>query len=84
MIHELPNKTKWINDIKYVMNLHGITQRQVADDLGITYTWMSFCLTGKREATYERIDQIQTAVFKRVEEIKKSFDDSPSKVKKSV
>lgn len=84
MIHKLPNKTKWINDLKYVMNLHGITQRQIADDLEISYVWMSLCLTGKREATYERIDQIQTTVFERVKEAKKSFDDSRSEVKKSL
>ena len=53
---------QWTADIVARLHIHGITRRELADELGVTAQWVTMVLNGKKKAASEMPDRMDAAI----------------------
>lgn len=61
---------KWTGELIGKMHNHGITRKQLADELGVTKSYVTMILNGSRKTANgrEKLEAAYAAVLKRKEE----------------
>lgn len=72
----LPDKTKWLKELKYLMKKNGITQVDLAEKMGLTPMSISYTFSKQRGLTYEKLQRIQESVYQIIEGIEGGSDNN--------
>lgn len=65
--------------IKYLRLLHGVTQQEVGDFLGVSKNYISMIETGKRSYSSEMHDKIINAIYS-IDQQKQKQKDNPTEI----
>ena len=72
----LPDKGKWLKELKHLMKVNGITQIDLAEEMGITPMSISYTFNGKRGLTYEKLEQLQDSVHEIINRAKSGSNNN--------
>lgn len=68
----LPDKKKWIEDLKYIMKVNKITQVRLAQKSKLSHIYIHYILNFRRNPSHEILESLQSAIYEIIESDKEA------------